>query len=810
MPLAVFPKNGATTTVGRTEAVGPFDKEKPSAFTGYSNLQKRQVDDLYLQLNGVCGVFTDKHNNLYKDVMGDGVSVGDAGGVCGRLVKVENEWEKWKNDSQSITGSRNWMLNELRTGTSGVLTYFNNWKNGTAENQFEGFRTAVTTGIEGSCGRILSLEERMLAGETGIREASSVGICGAYKELYDLTLGLSGDLNKRIDGNCGSIHGLCGWVYSFSTIYEHDVASMSTGMCGAIKNLYNFTVGACAYLNNRIDGLCGIVHGLCGWVKEMQNNIGTIADDYINNRIADYTYDYIKDQLTHDGTTGSTLALALAERMAAVYQRDLDEVQWNAIRAVLPEAKEYTDAELADLHVAVGGEILGAKSQLEGRILAMEEYIRTMLTTYQISTDGSSLYAYTGKTQDVAIPNEIEVAEGVTADNTANQVFWAASRYALGANDWNLVLQFSDYGYNNLYNKVRVEVPAFTGVGGAVAPYKIEFDKQDISSYSHFHHVTLANCQGVSGANATYLIQNDLVVKYLALDGSVVHQIVLSKAAFEALSNSSTVYPLAITSGTTGTITSQVGFTFTNSGASSETVKVYSNRLGLVSVADVTAAAGATASINVLGTNLEAGDVLYLVSSANQSQKSGYFRMPALPSFSYSGPLILTNGVAMTSALPDNEVAPTSFSISPTQPTGLTFSKETGELSGTPTAEMNDTIYTITGHNISGDSKSTLTIRVNAPSYSYEITAVGKTDNKWTLTYNIGTVVEGAKFWSTTFAYPIATPASTTGTGKTEVLALEEYLAEGGQVYVAVKRTDPKLSAPKRVDDPEVAGTPPA
>ena len=91
----------------------------------------------------------------------------------------------------------------------------------------------------------------------------------------------------------------------------------------------------------------------------------------------------------------------------------------------------------------------------------------------------------------------------------------------------------------------------------------------------------------------------------------------------------------------------------------------------------------------------------------------------------------LTKGVAMTTVTPTaSGGTATSWSISPTLPTGLSFSTTDGAISGTPGAVSSSATYTITATNAGGSGTATVTIQVNdvAPS------AVTYTPNSLTLT----------------------------------------------------------------------------
>ena len=98
----------------------------------------------------------------------------------------------------------------------------------------------------------------------------------------------------------------------------------------------------------------------------------------------------------------------------------------------------------------------------------------------------------------------------------------------------------------------------------------------------------------------------------------------------------------------------------------------------------------------------------------------------------YSGsPFTLTKGTAMTTATPTASGGTvTSWSISPSLPSGLVFSTSTGAISGTPTVMSTLTPYTVTASNTGGSSTVTVSILINdvAPS------AIVYNGNPFTLT----------------------------------------------------------------------------
>jgi hypothetical protein len=86
------------------------------------------------------------------------------------------------------------------------------------------------------------------------------------------------------------------------------------------------------------------------------------------------------------------------------------------------------------------------------------------------------------------------------------------------------------------------------------------------------------------------------------------------------------------------------------------------------------------------------------------------------PSISYSpNTFSLTQGTAMNTVTPSVTGSVTSWSISPSLPSGLSLSSSTGAISGTPTALSSQTAYTVNASNSNGYDTATVTITVNEP-----------------------------------------------------------------------------------------------
>ena len=87
---------------------------------------------------------------------------------------------------------------------------------------------------------------------------------------------------------------------------------------------------------------------------------------------------------------------------------------------------------------------------------------------------------------------------------------------------------------------------------------------------------------------------------------------------------------------------------------------------------------------------------------------------------------VFTTNTAITTLTPTVGNSPTSYSISGTLPTGLTFDASTGNISGTPTAVQAATLYTVTATNASGSATTTLSIATVLADYW-----TGKNSSDW-------------------------------------------------------------------------------
>jgi len=132
-------------------------------------------------------------------------------------------------------------------------------------------------------------------------------------------------------------------------------------------------------------------------------------------------------------------------------------------------------------------------------------------------------------------------------------------------------------------------------------------------------------------------------------------------------------------------------------------------------------AASSTGSYTSLLTGLIAGTTYYVRAYANNSVGTSYGSVISFvaanlapTSVTYTTPNVYTKGIAITSLSPTVAGGtPTSYSISPTLPSGLSFNTSTGVISGIPTAVSAATTYTVTATNANGSANGTLSITVN-------------------------------------------------------------------------------------------------
>ncbi|MFZ4414096.1 MAG: beta strand repeat-containing protein, partial [Bacteroidales bacterium] len=106
---------------------------------------------------------------------------------------------------------------------------------------------------------------------------------------------------------------------------------------------------------------------------------------------------------------------------------------------------------------------------------------------------------------------------------------------------------------------------------------------------------------------------------------------------------------------------------------------------------------------------------------------------------SYTSPNAFSLSVAITPLFPTVTGVVTTYAISPTLPTGLSFNTTTGYITGTPTVATTAATYTVTATNASGST--TFGVVISVGSYRYAVNAASAA---WNLTTTWSTTSGGA------------------------------------------------------------------
>jgi hypothetical protein len=145
--------------------------------------------------------------------------------------------------------------------------------------------------------------------------------------------------------------------------------------------------------------------------------------------------------------------------------------------------------------------------------------------------------------------------------------------------------------------------------------------------------------------------------------------------------------------------------------------------------------------------------------------------VPLAPSISVSpSSYTFYKDIAITSITPRNSGSPaTSWSISPSLPSGLSLNQTSGSISGTPSATSSSTTYTVTATNITGTSTATfsmsVTLSLPAPDISYSPSDIVGEVNTAISTLSPTNVGGTATSWSISPALPDGLSISS-GTGR--------------------------------------------
>jgi hypothetical protein len=118
----------------------------------------------------------------------------------------------------------------------------------------------------------------------------------------------------------------------------------------------------------------------------------------------------------------------------------------------------------------------------------------------------------------------------------------------------------------------------------------------------------------------------------------------------------------------------------------------------------------------------------------------------ASPSIKYTTPNVYTENTAISSLNPTTTggATPTSYSVSPSLPAGLTLNTTTGAITGTPTVGTSATLYTVTATNSYGSGTFPVNIAVAFP-YDFQVKTESYSSSTFTLAVNGVTVANGVQ-----------------------------------------------------------------
>ncbi|MEM7181193.1 MAG: putative Ig domain-containing protein [Spirochaetota bacterium] len=178
-------------------------------------------------------------------------------------------------------------------------------------------------------------------------------------------------------------------------------------------------------------------------------------------------------------------------------------------------------------------------------------------------------------------------------------------------------------------------------------------------------------------------------------------------------------------------------------------------------------------------------------------------------SLSYTGsPYVFTKDATIIAVNPTVTGTPTSYSVSPTLPTGLAINTTTGQLAGTPTAISTTTSYTVTATNSGGNTTATISITVNdaAPSsLSYAgspfvftkdvtITAVNPTVTGTPTSYSVSPTLPTGLAINTTTGQLAGTPTVISTTASYTVTATNSGGSTNASITITVNDAVPTIS----------------
>lgn len=317
-----------------------------------------------------------------------------------------------------------------------------------------------------------------------------------------------------------------------------------------------------------------------------------------------------------------------------------------------------------------------------------------------------------------------------------------------------------EYAYNNIWVQgFGVSPPV--GAGDQMSPYKCNGTP---SSYILIHDNNVRGTSGDtttgwggimggdSGGSYQHIYNNTLCNNSIGLDNSGTNIIVENNRVYGAYYNNPHY---------------DAGIVIFGSGATSYTVQ--NNKLNFTrydnTVVNKAASSGLTLPTG-WSTNTPDHTPDPTITDAMLASDLGFSTLPwnatspgtVAPIIAYSPTSnVYTKGTAISTWTPSNSGDPaTSWSISPSLPTGLSFNTSTGVITGNPSIISGNTLYTITATNAGGSGTNTIHITVNdiLPVISYSPSSntyiAGTAISTWTPS-NSGGAATG---WSITTGLP--------------------------------------------------------
>ena len=244
---------------------------------------------------------------------------------------------------------------------------------------------------------------------------------------------------------------------------------------------------------------------------------------------------------------------------------------------------------------------------------------------------------------------------------------------------------------------------------------------------------TAANMRWYSASTAGTLLQTGGLTYTTAISSTTTFYVAQVSGSCE----STTRTPLTVTVSSPDVVTAYVGGSGTSGGATTPpndticigaTENLYVLQTGSTNTYSYTWSCpttgnglGTTTGNNISVTPTIAGTYVYTVTAVDGSCTATstvtIVATAALASLTYSSGATVSycNGVAITNNTPTITGLPTSYSVSPALPAGLTLNTTTGVISGTPTATAAAANYTITARNGGCTTNTVINITIISP-----------------------------------------------------------------------------------------------